>query len=43
MLHDAFAVPSSDHVDFENELSTSDVEKFYKLINDSQQELYPGC
>jgi hypothetical protein len=48
LLHDAFGIPS--HDDFEGvenspgaEFLNSEAENFYKLINDSQQELYPGC
>jgi hypothetical protein len=45
LLHDAFGIPM--HIEGVEtspgvECSNSDDEKFYKLINDSQQELYPG-
>jgi hypothetical protein len=48
LLHDAFGIPMHDDIERVEtspgfECSNSDTENFYKLINDSQQELYPGC
>ena len=48
LLHDAFAFSQIDGVmgdatNDSNEMPSIDVEKFYKLVDDSQQDLYPGC
>lgn len=47
LFHDAFAFPhmdvaSNDVVEERNELPSIEVEKFYKLVDYSQQELYQG-
>ncbi|XP_027181759.1 uncharacterized protein LOC113780145 [Coffea eugenioides] len=48
LVHEALGIPQQDPAmagTFESnqELLNSVAEKFYKLIDDSQQELYPGC
>ena len=48
LVHEALGIPQQDPAmagTFESnqELPNSVAEKFYKLIDDSQQELYPGC
>ncbi|KAG6490002.1 hypothetical protein ZIOFF_051284 [Zingiber officinale] len=49
LVYEAFGISDNDNIistsEFENdnEISTGETKKFYKLIDDSQKELYPGC
>ncbi|KAL3527654.1 hypothetical protein ACH5RR_012343 [Cinchona calisaya] len=52
LVLDALGVPQidstlggimGDTTEFDSDQTNVEVEKFYKLIDDSQQELYPGC
>ncbi|XP_073309702.1 uncharacterized protein [Primulina huaijiensis] len=50
LVHDAFGVPQNDGdtiniagFEKDKEISIGEAEKFYKLIDDSQKELYSGC
>ncbi|XP_042410119.1 uncharacterized protein LOC121999513 [Zingiber officinale] len=49
LLYEAFGISNNDNIistsEFENDnqIPMGEAEKFYKLIDDSQKELYPGC
>ncbi|XP_027109172.2 uncharacterized protein [Coffea arabica] len=44
LVHDVFGIPyGTNELNREGDIPVSDAEKFYKLIDDSQQDLYSGC
>nr|XP_027083699.1 uncharacterized protein LOC113706000 [Coffea arabica] len=44
LVHDVFGIPhGTNELNREGDFPVSEAEKFYKLINDSQQDLYSGC
>ncbi|XP_071912427.1 uncharacterized protein [Coffea arabica] len=44
LVHDVFGIPhGTNELNREGDFPVSEVEKFYKLIDDSQQDLYSGC
>ncbi|XP_027157024.1 uncharacterized protein LOC113758302 [Coffea eugenioides] len=44
LVHDVFGIPhGTNELNREGDFPVSEAEKFYKLIDDSQQDLYSGC
>ncbi|XP_027182187.1 uncharacterized protein LOC113780602 [Coffea eugenioides] len=44
LVHDVFEIPhGTNELNREGDIPVSEAEKFYKLIDDSQQDLYRGC
>nr|XP_027122350.1 uncharacterized protein LOC113739326 [Coffea arabica] len=44
LVHDVFGIPhGTNKLNREGDFPISEAEKFYKLIDDSQQDLYSGC
>nr|XP_027071970.1 uncharacterized protein LOC113696785 [Coffea arabica] len=44
LVHDVFGIPhGTNELNREGDIPVSEAEKFYKLIDDSQQDLYSGC
>ncbi|XP_071933830.1 uncharacterized protein [Coffea arabica] len=44
LVHDVFGIPhGTNELNREGDIPVSEAEKFYKLIDDSQQDLYRGC